>query len=200
MKLLIAIPTFESVFTETYEAVLRLDTTGHDVTVRCFRGYTIDHARNAIAKATLEGGYDAVLMVDADVVPRPEHLRMLVDLDVPVALGAYAHRGKRDGKTCLCKTGRRNYDRQYTGDELRAQEALGKPKVKIKGGGMGFALIRREALEATGYPWFKWTTYPSGGVLSEDLYFCEQCRSAKVPIYADARVRCGHIFREVVEL
>ena len=116
-------------------------------------------------------------------------------------LGWYAHQGSfapphGDGKTCLCKSP--SYHEQYTGEEMAAFVESGRFKVPIRGGGMGCALIRRDAVERTRFPWFKFVVYEDRhGVLSEDLYFCSACRSAGIDLYADARVKCGHYFRHV---
>ena len=63
---------------------------------------------------------------------------------------------------------------------------------------MGCALIRVELLKGMEYPWYDWVNYADRhGMLSEDLYFCEQCKKADIPVYTDVRVGCGHLMRHL---
>ena len=87
---------------------------------------------------------------------------------------------------------------QYTGGELAAYRNNGENLVRVHGGGMGCILIRCSALRRMSYPYYKWVDYGNGGMLSEDLYFCEQCRMVGIKIYADTRVSCGHMFRQLL--
>ena len=87
---------------------------------------------------------------------------------------------------------------QYTFDELKN---LCKPpfKLQIHGGGMGCALIKTDIFRQLSYPWYDWVNYANDhrGMLSEDLYFCEKCKQANIPVFTDARVACGHMFRYI---
>ena len=75
----------------------------------------------------------------------------------------------------------------------------GKKKIRIHGGGMGCALIRTEVFRIINYPWYDWVNYADEhrGMLSEDLFFCEQCRYKEIPVYTDVRAGCGHILRHI---
>ena len=120
---------------------------------------------------------------------------------VDVVMGYYAHRnGANDSttKTNVCKRGELNYTMQFTGGELAAYRNNGENLVRIHGGGMGCILIRCSALARMQYPYYKWVDYGNGLMLSEDLYFCEQCRMVGIKIYADTRVSCGHMFRQLL--
>lgn len=154
--------------------------------------------------------FDYVLMVDNDVVAPEDALVNLLDDPKEVCLGYYAHRGVDNlygGNTCVCKlyqpNGKKyfNYplESEYKGKELKELKAAGKKKIQIHGGGMGCALINTEVFKKIKYPWYDWVNYSDEhrGMLSEDLYFCEQCRKNGIPIYMDARVACGHLFRHI---
>lgn len=64
---------------------------------------------------------------------------------------------------------------------------------------MGCALIRTDVFRKTEYPWYDWVNYAdqNQGMLSEDLYFCEKCKQAGIPVYTDARAGCGHVLRHI---
>ena len=68
MRILIAVPTFENIFPDTYKSIWDLDKCGHDVSFEYVRGYDCATARNKIAQKAIDGAYDYVLMVDNDVV------------------------------------------------------------------------------------------------------------------------------------
>ena len=208
MNILIAVPTFENIYPDTFKAIYDLDTSGHDVISEFVRGYDCATARNRIAQMALDKKTDYVLMVDNDVVLPKDALINLTDDLKDVCLGFYAHRDSDNiyrGRTCVCKLldekGVRyfNYplESEYTATELAEMKDKGEYKVRIHGGGMGCAFIRTSLFEKIKYPWYDWVNYKGRGMLSEDLYFCEQCKANSILIYTDTRVNCGHMLRHV---
>ena len=221
MKILIAVPTFESIFPDVFKAIYDLDETyesefdpvaPNEYIFEFIRGYDVSAARNKIVEKALDLETDYILMVDNDVIIPNNTIELFLDNPVDVCLGAYAHRGKDNlyhGNTCICKylddDGERyfNYplESQYTSKELIDMEAKGKYKIRIHGGGMGCAFIKTEVFDYIDYPWYRWVNYSDEErtVLSEDLSFCEQCRHAGIPIYVDTRIRAKHILRHAQE-
>lgn len=208
MNILIAVPTFENIYPDTFKSIYDLDVTGHDVDFEFVRGYDCATARNRIAKIALERSVDYVLMVDNDVVLPKDALVNLLDDPKDVCLGYYAHRDTDNiyrGRTCVCKlltdegVRYKNYplESEYTAEKIAALKAKGEYKIRIHGGGMGCALIKTDVFNRTKYPWYDWANYKDGGMLSEDLYFCENCRKNSIQIYTDTRVNCGHMLRHV---
>lgn len=202
MKILIAIPTFESVAPETFKSLWELDRAGHEVDFECVRGYDCAVARNRIANDTIAGGYDAVLMVDSDVVLPPDALKLLAEDNVPVALGWYRRRswsGESDGSSVMFHRAGQFLD-PFTADELKAFATSDSPLVPVSGGGLGCALIRTEVFEGMRRPHFRFYTYHDTlQTLSEDLYFAVRCQKHDIPIMCDSRVACGHRFVHIQE-
>ena len=200
MKILIAVPTFETIYPDTFKSIYELDPNGHQVVFDFVRGYDCATARNNIVAKAKNEKADYVLMVDNDVVlPRNALVNLLED-SKDVCLGYYAHRTGQsayNGKVCIYKLGEYNFTQLYTADDMKTLRENGKYKVQVHGGGMGCALIRVDVFERIQYPWFDWVNYKTIGQLSEDLYFCVQCKNADIPIHVDTRVGCGHIFRYV---
>ena len=208
MKILIAVPTFENIYPDTFKAIYDLDTSGHEVFFEFVRGYDCATARNRIAQMALDKKTDYVLMVDNDVVLPRDALVNLTDDLKDVCLGFYAHRDTDNiyrGRTCVCKLLDKNgvryfnypLESEYTAAELAELKGKGEYKVRIHGGGMGCAFIRTSLFEKIKYPWYDWVNYKGRGMLSEDLYFCEQCKANSILIYTDTRVNCGHMLRHV---
>lgn len=210
MKILIAVPTFETIYPDTYKGIWELDKCGHEVLFDSVRGYDVATARNRIAQMAIDLGTDFVLMVDNDVVLPKDALKLLLENEKDVCLGHYAHRGNDNlyhGMTCICKlrdeNGKEYYhyplESEYTAEEMHSMAAAGEKAIEVHGGGMGCALIRTDVFRKTSYPWYDWVNYGDAnrGMLSEDLYFCSLCRALRIPIYADVRVGCGHLLRHV---
>lgn len=210
MKILIAVPTFENIYPDTFKSIYDLDTSEHDVEFEYVRGYDCATARNRIAQTALDKGTDYVLMVDNDVVLPKDALLNLSEDAKDVCLGFYAHRDADNvyrGKTCVCKlydeNGKKyfNYplESEYMAQELTEMRIHGDKKIQIHGGGMGCAFIKTDVFKRIKYPWYDWVNYKDDhrGMLSEDLYFCEECRKKNIPIFTDTRVNCGHMLRRV---
>lgn len=210
MKILIAVPTFENIYPDTFQSIYELEPGGHELQFRFVRGYDCATARNKIAQTAIDLNVDYVLMVDNDVVLPKDALINLLDDPKDVCLGYYAHRGEDNlyhGRTCICKLfsddGVKyfNYplESEYTAKEMSEMKQNGQYKVRVHGGGMGCALIKTNVFRNMQYPWYDWVNYADDhrGMLSEDLFFCERCRHHNVPIYTDTRVGCGHILRRV---
>ena len=212
MRILIEVPTYDGRISQaTSESLWRLDRCGHDVDYKPRSGYGCAMARNRIAADALNARYDFVMMVDNDIALPRDALRNLLEHDVDFVMGYYLNRYSRGENryTTLYKPAW-NWQ-MYEMGELRDMRERGEHLIKVKGGGMGCALIRTSVFERVEFPWFEWVdqarqkmdvadayesrdAFTSGG---EDITFCIQCDLAGIEIHADTRVACGHEFREV---
>ena len=210
MKILVAVPTFETIYPDTFKSIYELEKGEHEVSFEFVRGYDVATARNRIAERALDLGADYVLMVDNDVVIPKDALLKLLESGRDVVLGYYAHRDPSNsytGRTSICKLkapdGSNYYhypiESKYTAKELHDMAENGETAVEVHGGGMSCALIKTNVFDRTSYPWYDWVNYGDAnrGMLSEDLYFCSLCHVHGIEIYADVRVGCGHLFRYV---
>ena len=201
MRVLIAVPTFETILPDTFQSIWDMEKPC-ECDFRFVRGYDCATARNKIADAAIDGGYDFVLMVDSDMTLPRNALTDLMSHDVDVASGWYLRRSVDTMQTNAFRLhddgGRAYYGyphkSAYSADELRGMDG----PVRVHGTGMGCCLIRTTVFRRLPYPWFDWVNYADRhGMLSEDLYFCSALAKAGIPLYVDPRVACGHMFRRI---
>ena len=207
-KVLIAVPTYETITPDTFKALWDMDKGGNECLFEFVRGYDCAKARNNIARLALDRGADYVMMVDSDVTVPRDALTNLLSHGVDVCSGYYMHRDSSTNattdRTCICKLEKTEggvyfdypLESEWTADELRGKRENGEHLIEIHGGGMGCVLIRTSVFDEVPYPWFRWWDY-GNGTLSEDLFFCESCRNEGIKLYADTRVACGHMMRRI---
>ena len=209
MKILIAVPTYENIYPDTFKSIYGLEKGGNEISFDFFRGYDVANARNKIAQATVDGGFDYCLMVDNDEVLPADALLNLLETEQSYKLSRCMVVGyclsrptggtNKNGKTTAFKFGGKDYvvNDAYTAKELQDFRKNGITRIQIIGSGLGCALIHRSIFEKMSYPWFKWMLYDNKSQLSEDLFFCEKFREICTPVFADTRVACGHVMRHI---
>lgn len=191
MKILIAVPTFENITAETFKSIYDIQRNhNYDITFDYVKGYDCAVARNKIAKKAMNEGYKYVLMVDSDIIVPPDVLEKLLEYPVDVCFGLYPHKNTKDGEAEIFKQNKGDFTERF-----RYKELTDKVRVDVKGGGFGCVLINTAVFIYLNYPWFQYVSYENGTYLSEDLYFCERAEFAGFKIQADARVKCGHLFK-----
>lgn len=189
MKILIAVPTFETIQPEVFKSIYDLRPAGHDLAFDFVKGYDCAVARNRIGKMAQEGGYDYVLMVDSDTIIPPDALELMLDTPVDICLGVCPRKNTSEKKTAMIKFGDNSYHDSYFYPELPDG------KTRIRGGGFACALVRSYVFTALDYPYFQYVTNADGSTLSEDFYFCQNAALMGFDVWMDPRVRCGHLAR-----
>jgi len=142
----------------------------------------------------LQGRYDAMLVIESDIIPPPDTLKRLAALDADAAYGAYMFRQSRVVNIC-----ERYYSEpEYKGKKvaLEVGESLttrGKwpwaeqqGQIVCSGGGLGCVLIKRHVLEAIDFR----TT--STAIVHCDTWFTNDVYDGGFNMMADAQVHCGH--------
>jgi len=168
----------------------------------------VDVARNALAKEILQGPFSHVLWLDSDMKWPVDLLARLLRHEKPIVSATYFSRTdmpiphiyryfgqKEDGYTYYTSMGR-----EFTEWLLKHPDWKDRPNVaafapdgselvECDAFGFGAVLMRREVLEAVGYPWFECDA-DSGG--AEDFDFCEKARAKGYTLYADFSLQCDH--------
>jgi glycosyltransferase involved in cell wall biosynthesis len=193
MKILIAVPTFESIKPECFKSIY-----GLKIPDRCtlyfdyVSGYDCAKARNQIAKNAMAGNYDYVLMVDSDIQLPKDTLIKLLECESDIALGWYYRKRTKTDQTVIYTFGKDFNDDNCIKGRTMIHE-IPRP-IEVKGGGLGIALIKVNIFEKLQYPYFKFVTYPNDAVLSEDLYFCNLASGNGCDIKCNPSVKGNHIF------
>lgn len=201
MKVLLAVPTFETISPETFDSLWHLDKNGFDCDFAFVKGYDCAKARNEIAKKAKKDGFDFVLMVDSDVILPKDALQLLLGdyPDIPeLVLGVVPKKNTKNKETEIFSFSANNFGEanRYRIQEVEQLVKKGTRRIQVKGGGFGCALVNVTVFGILPYPWFRYINYPDGGLLSEDLYFCDLLNRHEYVVAMDPRVRCGHMVRE----
>ena len=153
-----------------------------------------DDARNTVAQTALDKDFDFVFFMDSDMSFPKGALAMLfrhrlyLDDDVAVIGGIYCSRSN---------------DHRWHVYDWEEEKACWKSKRfnlnsglhKVDAIGTGCMLIDVNVFKILGMPWFEYKYQQIEGKWerqSEDMVFCNKCKEAGIPIYADSEVICGH--------
>lgn len=139
----------------------------------------------------LAGPWEAMLVIESDVIPPPDTVERLIALDADLAYGAYLFRGNKRPVVNVYErypadvNGRlaRNIGMSLSVRGLWA-EALHQGVIECSGAGLGCVLIRRRVLEATPF------RMEAGSFC--DTPFTRDVYSAGFTMRADCRLHCGH--------
>jgi hypothetical protein len=194
VRILIATPVFQ-LYSRTVASVLTMDAPDG-----CERDYVLaqdddlslsHYARitakfNRIRALALAGGYDAMLSVEADMLPPPHALCALLGTGADIAYGVYSFRHEfQEGQWTVAARLRGDGSADWLcSDPTEARRLWGRV-VRCEGVGMGCTLIRRHALESL--------PFRDNGVVHCDWMLGMDAAAAGLSQAAHLGVICGHI-------
>lgn len=147
------------------------------------RGQAIAAGQREGQRLFLHGDWDALLMVESDMIYPPDALRKLAALEVDIAYGLYCSRWRY--KWLLTIGDVRGEPRGYLSDNPRqAAQAWGRT-IDVTGKGTGITLLRRKVVEQARFE-------------CRDHHFSDHWLAAQALQHgwrqrADLSVMCGHI-------
>lgn len=139
----------------------------------------------------LRGPYDAMLVIESDIIPPPDTIKRLAALDVDVAYGCYVFRNNRCPVVNIFeaypeKNGIRS---RNVGESLTVRglwaDAVKAGVIKCSGAGFGCVLIKRHVIEEVPF-----RLIPTNGHC--DTPWTRDVWRAGFSMMADTRVLCGH--------
>ena len=192
MKILVGIPCMEHVPVDFANSIAHLKNGGHQMEPHYEALSLVYVARERIAEIAIKCNYDYVLFIDSDMVFTPDLLINLLAADKDIVSGL-AFMRKPPYNPCL-------YKKMRIGATGEKQEELLEDfdagLVQIEGCGLACCLIKTEVLKAIKkhsssifWPYFGY---------GEDLTFCIKARKENFEIWADTRIKVGHISQFIV--
>lgn len=156
----------------------------------------VQRARNSLVRLALEGGYDDLFFIDADVEWQPEWVFKLLERPEPIIGGALIKKGDRESYTVKIE----NKKLKYSDDNIL---------ISVDGVGTGFLKVSRFALEKL---WAMSDSYfnndkliqeeermifdikvENGDLISEDYIMCNKWKSLGYHIWLDPSITCNHV-------
>lgn len=152
MRVLLFCPTYR-LEKETVDAIMKIKPIG-PMEILFTRdnpygdGYTdVLHNYRKGRAAVLDGGYDALFVVESDMIPPADALIKLAAMNTDIASGLYMYRHGRPMVNALRKEGSKNPGQSMTLFPNEALRAKRKGVVETGGAGIGCVLIKRRVLE-----------------------------------------------------
>lgn len=137
----------------------------------------------------LSGPFDAMLVIESDIIPPPDTLQRLADLDCDVAYGCYRFQASPVVNVFEKYYAGTNKKARNIGESLTVrglwQAAVDQGVIECSGAGLGCVLIRRHVLEKIPF-----RIEPGGAHC--DSYFTVDVYQAGYSMLADTAVICGH--------
>lgn len=187
MKLLIAIPAMDFIYTEFVKSLLKLTDKlkddGIDFETRIEAGTLVYLARDKLARYAINNRFTHVLWLDSDMVFEPEILEDLQFSGKSFVTGI-AHGRRKPYMSCLFKS--------YW-PEVMKWEYKDYPHntFEVAACGMAVALVEvdilRQVVEKNN------TAFTPTEYWGEDVAFCDRARQLGYKIYAEPGVRVGHV-------
>jgi choline kinase len=152
----------------------------------------VQRARNSLIKLALDGGYDDLFFIDADVEWEKEWFFNLLDRPEPIVGGALIKKTEKEGYTVKMLNKKLTWSQD-------------KKLLDVDGVGTGFLKVSRFALEKL---WEMSDEYESegekhrmvfdikvenGDLISEDYVLCNKWKSLGYKVWLDPTITCNHI-------
>lgn len=191
MKILVGVPTGQTIEPEVFKAIYDLKPAGHALAFEFVRGYDTAESRNQLVTKALDGWYDYILFVDSDtIIPENTLELMFEDPVADICLGVCPRKNTTEGKSAIIRLDSSGF---IEGSYFYSDMPDG--KVEVKGGGFACALVNTNLFRQMSQPWFKYAIFDNGSILSEDFFFCDKAKWERALIMCDFRVKCGHLAR-----
>jgi hypothetical protein len=203
MKILIAVPTFDhKIDADCFKSIYGLDGCGYTVQFDYVKGYNAARARRMMALEAIEHGFDYMLSVDSDMILPSNTIPLLLSLAEArhgIAFGWYHRRqwNTDNTETFMWRDGEQNFGEHNV---IKTQQMVLMDKAfRIKGAGLGCAMIKVKLFKDIPQPWFEFIDYnrtlednPSS-ILDDSTSFCAKCEAVGLELWCHPQVRALHI-------
>lgn len=184
-KLLIAIPSFDTMRVEFVRSLMALCQKLHDddvwFEVKILEGTLVHIARDRLAKHAVNNEFTEVLWLDADMVFGPEIYEDLATHGKDMVCGMFISRHYPYVSCMFSKLFPPERINEYGSDPFR-----------VAGCGFGCVLMKAHVLENV-LNTNNGNCFIPDPKLGEDLAFCQRARACGYEIWCDPTVRIGHV-------
>jgi len=148
----------------------------------------ITHQYQCGRRAFLSGPYDAMLVVESDIIPPPDTIARLAALKADVAYGHYVFRGPAPVSNVLESYPKpaRNSGESLSINPAKYKRAKRQGVVECSGSGLGCVLIKRKVLERFDFH------HPADNGGHCDTWFTTDVLRSEMMMRADMNLICGH--------
>lgn len=193
MKLLIAIPTMDTVPVEFLRSMIALvedlDLEGVDYEVAFESGTLVYMARDRLTDVAINGDYTHILWLDSDMVFEPNLLEEL-QFSGKSFVTAIAHTRRPPYNSCLFKDIRL--------ETLERWKAKDYPGDTFEVAGCGFACVLMETGILKEVKEIYGTCFTPIPRYGEDISFCKRAGALGYRIWAEPNIRLGHVGKYTV--
>jgi hypothetical protein len=182
--------TLESIFALEWDGQADIVFGKHDFQVmftdQNVRNRNIRDKYNQAREIALDGNYDALFTIEADIISPPNALNRLTKVDADIAYGLYVSRHGKHPWLTMTNVTEQVRGSQGKGETWQEREAMWGRVVDTAGVGLGCTLIRRDVLEAIPFR-------VKDDWIANDWYFAIDAREMGFTQQHDCSVVCGHI-------
>ncbi len=154
----------------------------------------VSRARNNLTHDFLKSNCDYMLQIDSDIVFTNEQIKRLASHKLPIVGGLYAIKDE---------------SQRWCSNSLHEAKPDSNGLMKVRETGTGFLLVHRDVFHAIREDHVEriykcdmdkqmkfdyWAVgVRNGRYLSEDWWFCKDARDAGFEVYADTKIKLGHL-------
>jgi GT2 family glycosyltransferase len=180
MKIAIGIGVNENIRTKTFSTILSILKKNPKIDVLLEQSCYIHKNRERLAERAIEGGYDYLFFVDADMCFAPEVLDRLLSRNKDI-IGANYYKRNPNKETITKFIENGQFVAKPIPEDLFECASLG----------TGCMLISVKALKNIPKPYFDFNH--KGKEVGEDVYFCLKAKDAGYEIWCDGTMEIGHV-------
>ena len=193
LKYLIAIPCFDTVYTDFMLSLLNMQRIGQ-VYCQVVKSSLIYDARNRLAKQAVDDGFDRMLWLDSDIMFEPDlMLRLAEHLDngLEYVSGLYFKRQYPTAPVCFKTITQRTEDKELITEALLYEDYPKDQLFEVDATGFGAVMVSVDLIKRIkdkyGLPFS-----PQLG-LGEDMSFCWRAKQVGAKLYCDSSIKLKHV-------
>lgn len=201
-KILIAVPTSKYIENQTVQSIYDLiKPEDCETKLTIIQGYSVHQARNMIVQQAIDGGFDYIFWVDADIILPNDILEGLLKDDKDIVCGYYLKKIEQQRIAELFGINPADPDGKALSNILEQDLPATSGLYGVKACGFGCTLTKTEVFKKLSekYPddlWFDYI-FKKNEMCSEDIWFCKRADELGIPTFVDTKFKCGHIGNKI---